>query len=338
MLPSRRELYAYWNLARPAGVWAPSLLPLLGYGWAHWDRALLAWRAGAVPLLLLCWLLLNIGTLWLNAARDRDQGEVIFGRPTALPRYLPFAGYATLALALGLSLILESPAVSITLLACVALAILYSHPATAWKSHPILGPLTNVVGYGLLSPAAGYLLVGTPLTPRTLAITVVMALIALASTLAAQAFQREEDQRRGDRTFVVTHGPALTLRSARLCLGGVGILLFTLILMGWLPLVLLAALIGLWWLDRYLVAWAALPDGGTAGHAKGFMLRGLAVGAGVLALAFADYLDDSYHDRPVAGLSTAAGHPRDRTPEPHTILRLRDAIDRTQHHRPYPPG
>jgi drug/metabolite transporter (DMT)-like permease len=44
----------------------------------------------------------------------------------------------------------DSPAL-VPMAGCVALAELYSHPKTAWKAHPWLGPLVNVIGYGLLT-------------------------------------------------------------------------------------------------------------------------------------------------------------------------------------------
>ena len=89
-------LLTLWNLARPKLMPFVLLLPVVGFGWGHWDRALtlrgekeLLWVMGA-------WACLQSGTLWLNAALDRDQGEVLLGRSTPVPDHLVLYGYAAL--------------------------------------------------------------------------------------------------------------------------------------------------------------------------------------------------------------------------------------------------
>ncbi|TVQ87073.1 MAG: hypothetical protein EA397_19165 [Deltaproteobacteria bacterium] len=338
MRPALRELHPYWVLARPAGVWAAALLPLVGYGWAHWDRALIAWNQEWVPLLLLAWLSLNVGTLWLNAARDRDVSDVLFGRAVRIPRRLSLAGYGALALAVGLSLVLENPWIAGMTVSCAILSVLYSHPKTAWKGHPVLGPLTNILGYGMLSPGVGYALVGTPLTQRTVVITIIIALIVLSAYFAAQAFQAEEDRARGDRTLVVTHGPRATLIATRMCFGSAVLLGLALVLFGWLPLALLGALPGLWWIDRLLARWSRCPLGGDVSDAKRLARAVFAVTVLTLSLAAGDYIYHSVYTYPVAGLSTQAGHPPDRALLPHPILRSYDEVYRASHGRPYWPS
>ncbi|MCA9571391.1 MAG: hypothetical protein KC656_26310, partial [Myxococcales bacterium] len=63
-----------WTLARPRLMPFVVGLVVLGYAWAHWDRALVV--RGGRELLVVCvaWALLHAGTLWLNAALDRDEG------------------------------------------------------------------------------------------------------------------------------------------------------------------------------------------------------------------------------------------------------------------------
>lgn len=330
----RRALFA---LARPRGVWLPALLPLLGYGWAHWDRALIAWRPLALVPLLLGWLALNVGTLWLNAHRDRDRGEVLFGAAVDVPDSAGRMGVAALIVAVILSSV-AGVGSGLCAAICAVLAVLYSHPRRPLKAHPVLGPVTNVIGYGVLSPLAGYLIVASPPTPRSLVMLAGLAILTLGATFAAQAFQRDEDRARGDRTLVATHGPVVTLTAARACLWVVFTLLIGLAVIGWLPRVLLLMLVGGWWVDRHLARWAREPDGGTERHARTFAWRSLIVGSLAIALATADHVVRDTLGAPVAGLGTAAGHPADRPRLPSTILRERDRLDRARTGRVYPPG
>jgi 4-hydroxybenzoate polyprenyltransferase len=332
-IETARQLF---QLARPAGAWIPSLLPLLGMGWAHWDRALPAWRLDAIVWLALAWAFLHAGTLWLNAARDRDDGEVLFGRAVPVPRHA--ARYA--AAALGLAILLAWGAGWMSALitgACAALAVLYSHPATAWKAHPVLGPAVNVVGYGLLSPLAGFVVIGGPPTPRTAIIAGLLGITALGWTFAAQAFQRDEDQARGDRTLVATHGAATTLNAARLCFAVAGLGVLGMAAIGWLPRAVLIATPALLAMDVYLKLWARQPDGGSEAWARRLAWLALLFGLLCVTGAVGSYAVDSFMGRPVAGLGTRAGHPGDRLilPASHqTALDRRDRAETGHAYRP----
>lgn len=328
-------LRAWWQLSRPAGLWIPPLLPLLGYAWAHWDRALLVWGLDALPWVLAAWVALQAGTLWLNAARDQDTGEVLLGQPVTVPPRTAWAGMLSLAAAVALAAAAGWVPFALTA-GCAALAVLYSHPMTAWKAHPVLGPAVNVVGYGLLSPAAGYAIVGTPVTPRSVATLGLVAVSVLGWTFIAQAFQETEDRERGDRTLVATHGSRATLRAGRICLGAVGLGIAVLIAIGWYPWPVLVCLPAFWWIDRRLRRW--IREGGTERVARRL------VGAGLIALglmvggAFADYVQDSLADGPVAGLGTRSGHPSDRAPRPASVQQALDFHHRTSQQGLYYPN
>jgi 4-hydroxybenzoate polyprenyltransferase len=302
---------ALWALSRPR-LWPyVMLLVFAGYGWGHWDRALslkgwpdILWVFGA-------WTALNAGTLWINAALDRDEGEVLMGASVPVPPGIALYGYGALVLAVLLLL-----PVGGTALACVAasavLAVLYSHPATVWKGHPIGGPFVNVVGYGLLSPLAGWSVVGVSTNPRTLVMWGLMGLAVLGTFLLAQAFQEEEDAERGYRTFVAVYGPRATLQAARACIAA-GILGgMTLAAVGWIPRVCLLGLPLVLWLDSWLRTWADQPGGGGEQWARGAARRLLITTLVGFGLASAEYIRESYSGVPVAGLGTAAGHPSDR--------------------------
>jgi hypothetical protein len=296
---------SYWALARPRGALCVAALPLLGYGFAHWDHAAGARGTAGAALVVAAWLALHAGTLWLNAALDRDAGEVLFGRSVPIPRRIAVAGYAALAAAVLLGVLCGA---GVFVAAAAALAVCYSHPSVRWKGHPILGPLTNGLGYGVLSPAAGWAVAGLPATPRLVLALAVLASAALAVYFAAQAFQGGEDGRRGYRTPVVCWGARRVLGAARVSLGVAALGTAAPSIAGWLPLACAVVVAG--WLagDRWLAAWQG--DGrGDERRARGFVGLVAAMGMLVLAAATADYLVDRAGDGEVAGRATRRGAP-----------------------------
>lgn len=279
------------------------LLLLVGYGYGHWERAVdLAWPA-EFALLLPIWSLLHIGTMWLNAARDQDEGPLMFGEAVAVPPHLASLGYVALLGCLLLAL-MAHPIARLCAIGCVLLAVLYSHPRTAWKAHPVGGPLVNVIGYGVLTPLAGIAVTRATLGPRVAITLACTGLAMLGLSFAAQAWQRDEDAARGDRTLVVTHGPRVTLWAARICIGsaaGIGLVSAA---VGLYPRACLVALPGLIVVDRHFAAWLAKGEGGPQ-DAKGLLLR-MALSAIVLiGAAMATYLYQWQHHLPMAGLGTA---------------------------------
>jgi hypothetical protein len=304
-------LSALVTLARPRLLPFVLFLPLVGFGWAHWDRALPLAEGvfGRLLAVLAGWTALQAGTMWLNAALDRDGGEVLFGRAVAVPPGITFCALA--ALLLGVVLAFAGGVLPGALaLLCAGLSLLYSYPATAWKGHPLLGPAVNGAGYGLLSPLAGWSLVGVAPDVRSLVVWLLGGLGTLGCYFAAQAFQRDEDLARGYRTLVVTHGPAGVVLAARLCLGA-GFLGGTLLsALGWLPRLCLVGL-PLWlWVDR----WLARDRERNEWWARGLALRLLLGALLAIAVALVDYAGDLMQDGPVAGLATAHGKPPDVPP------------------------
>lgn len=297
-----------WRLARPAGMPLVLGLPAAGYGFAHWEWAAPEPHLGDLLLLVIVWWFLSAGTLWLNAALDRDDGPVLMGtdpRPgtsevVARPDRW---GYAGLASALLLALPFP-PAVWGCVAACAALAVLYSHPATAWKGHPILGPFVNVAGYGVLSPVAGFLLAGLPATPRSLAALALLATWVAGTYFGAQAFQEREDRARGYRTLVATSGPRVVLEVTRAAFGSSVTGMVLLASIGWFPRLLLAVAPGYLWLDAHLAWWVEHPAAGVDA-ARRMLRRGTALALVVLACALIAHLDAMLHRRPPAGRDTA---------------------------------
>lgn len=311
---------ALWVLARPAMLPYLWLLVLVGYGWGHWDRALTFRGERSLVLVLAAWTALHAGTLWLNAALDQDEGDVLFGEQAPVPAWIHGPAYAALALTVLLTAAAGWCA-GIAGLVVATLAVLYSHPITRWKSHPVLGPATNLIGYGLLSPLVGWSVVGVGPNPRTLAMWLLGAVGVLGVYFLAQVFQHDEDAARGYRTLVVTHGPATTLAVAHACVAVAFVGGTVLAAVGWLPLCCLVALpLGLW-NSHGLVRWSrslATADGGWARRAARRLLISGLVGLGAV-LALYSY-QTWRQDVPVAGLGTARGLPPDRPAWPPAAM------------------
>ncbi len=317
------SLRAWWALSRPRLAPFVVLLPFLGWAFAHWDRALPTQNAGAFAAVAFAWWWLHAGTLWLNAAVDRDEGEVLMGESVPVPPHTAGLGYLGLAISVVVAG-LAHPVSGVAAGLCALVAVLYSHPATLWKAHPIGGPFVNWFGYGILSPLAGWATANVAINPRTAVLWGLGSLGILGAYFAAQAFQGEEDRARGYRTLVVTHGPRATLLAARTCLFVAFVGAIGLAAIGWIPRVCLLAALGWFVADRFFAQWMAEPDGGDESWARGLtnrLLLALVIGVG---LAFGQYVVDSVEGRPVAGLGTVAGHPPDRPRLPPALMRIRD--------------
>lgn len=318
---------ALFALARPRMLPFIWLLVLGGYGFAHWDRALMGRGGGALLLALLAWTLLHAGTMWLNAALDRDEGEVLWGEAAAVPPTATAWGYGALLACVVVGWA-AGPAVGACSAGCALLAVLYSHPATVWKAHPLGGPLVNGLGYGLLSPIAGFSAAGVSPTWRALAVLGLGLCGVMAAYYAAQAFQEDEDRERGYRTLAARKGGAAAVQAVRLWtllgLGGAVLLAAA----GWVPRPMLVFVPAAVWLDRYLVAWRDREGGPDSAGARGYATRLFSLCMLGLALLFAVYLRASYRDEPVAGLNTAAGHPPDRPLLSPLEMRRWEAIER----------
>ncbi len=162
---------------------------------------------GAALLGLALWVgCLNGGTLALNSAFDRDQGDIAYLRnPPPPPHRL--AVFALLLMAAGqvLALALPPPYVA-AYAACFLLSLLYSVPPFRLKAVAGADWLINMVGFGTLTPFAGWAATGRPL--ETTAAIVLLAFCPLFASLypLTQLYQLEEDARRGDRTLALRLG------------------------------------------------------------------------------------------------------------------------------------
>lgn len=248
------------------------LLPALGFGWGQYEHRLDLHGLAGFVWTLPAWALIHVGTMWFNAALDRDQEEVLFGRAVPVP---PDAGRWGLA-ALGLSLplaALASPTSALAAAGCVVMAVAYSHPRLRLKGHPLGGPAINALGYGLLSPLAGWAALQLPAQPGSAMVLPLLPLGLLGPYFVAQVHQEQADRSRGYRTLVVTHGPraCVVAGTAAIALA----LLWGLALVGLGVAPRQAALGALPWL--FVVAWLWRQRTDAARHgsalARGLLLR-----------------------------------------------------------------
>ncbi|HWA15783.1 MAG TPA: UbiA family prenyltransferase [Gemmatimonadales bacterium] len=172
-------------------------------------------RLGDALLGLLIWVLfLNGGTLAINSAFDRDEGDIGYLKaPPPVPKHL--LGFSLLLLVAGQILAFLLPAgFRIAYAICFALSIVYSVPPFRLKA--VAGPdwLINMWGFGTLTPYAGYAATGIPVQPAHW--LVLLAFCPLFASLypLTQLYQFEEDSRRGDRTLALILGMRRSLQVA----------------------------------------------------------------------------------------------------------------------------
>jgi lycopene elongase/hydratase (dihydrobisanhydrobacterioruberin-forming) len=150
--------------------------------------------------------LTNGGTLAINSAFDQDEGDIGYLKaPPPPPRHL--LGFSSLLLGAStvLAFLLPRPFALINL-ACVVMSVLYSVPPPRLKARAGWDLLINCVGFGLLTPLAGWALTGRPFGRAILLASFGFAFLFAALYPMTQIYQVAEDSRRGDRTLVIQLG------------------------------------------------------------------------------------------------------------------------------------
>lgn len=167
---------------------------------------------GAALLGLALWVeCLNGGTLALNSAFDRDEGDIAYLRdPPPPPRRL--AGFALGLMAAGQIVSLALPPLFAALYAvCFVLSVLYSVPPFRLKAVAGADWLINMVGFGTLTPLAGWATSGRPLDLVAWLLLLGFCPLFAALYPLTQLYQLEEDARRGDRTLALLLGARRSL-------------------------------------------------------------------------------------------------------------------------------
>ncbi|HEX7552667.1 MAG TPA: prenyltransferase [Geothrix sp.] len=175
------------------------------------------WGLRARPTLL-GWLvfvaLMNGGTLAINSAFDQDEGDIGYLKaPPKPPEHLLGVSIIMLAAATVLGFLLPLPFALINL-ACVVMSVLYSVPPPRLKARAGWDLLINCVGFGLLTPLAGWALTGRPFSRAILLASIGFAFLFATLYPMTQIYQVEEDGRRGDRTLVIRVGVGRSLALA----------------------------------------------------------------------------------------------------------------------------
>ena len=172
------------------------------------------WRTRLVAALVLWVLCLNGGTLAINSAFDRDSGDIGYldAPPPAPPGLLGF-GIALMVVG-QLAALLLPRGFAAAYAICFALSVLYSVPPFRFKAVAGVDWLINMVGFGTLTPYAGWAATGVALSP--VAAIVLFAFCPLFAALypLTQLYQFDEDRARGDRTLALMLGMRASLSVA----------------------------------------------------------------------------------------------------------------------------
>ena len=212
----RTGLLAYLLHLRPA-EW-PIMAAHCAVGW--WLAVGLRWPDRSATLGIAAWVvLLNGGTLALNSAFDRDEGDIAFLKsPPPAPRYL--ASFALALMIIGALLTRHLPSTYRLLYAlCAVLSVVYSVPPIRLKSVPGADWLINMIGFGTLTPMAAWAITGAPLRGPFAAILWSFTPLFAALYPLTQLYQMDEDRSRGDRTLALRLGARNSLTLSVFCTG-----------------------------------------------------------------------------------------------------------------------
>ncbi|MGH7628455.1 MAG: UbiA family prenyltransferase [Gemmatimonadales bacterium] len=175
-------------------------------------------RLGPALAGLAAWVVgLNGGTLAINSAFDRDEGDVAYLRAPPPPPAHLFAFGLTLMLA-GLAVALLLPGDYVAAYAvCLLLSLLYSVPPVRLKAVGGADWLINMWGFGTLTPFAGWAATGVAVSPAGRLVLLGFCPLFAAFYPLTQLYQIDEDLRRGDRTLGIRLGVRASLLAATGC-------------------------------------------------------------------------------------------------------------------------
>jgi 4-hydroxybenzoate polyprenyltransferase len=159
---------------------------------------------------------LNGGTLALNSAYDRDEADIAYLRqPPRPPSHLAGFGFSLMVVGAAGSLLLPN-GYRAAYACCLVMSVLYSVPPVRLKAVPGADWIINMIGFGTLTPYAGWAATGIPVGLAGRLILLGFCFLFAALYPLTQIYQFEEDARRGDRTLARTLG---TRRSLLIAIG-----------------------------------------------------------------------------------------------------------------------
>ena len=157
---------------------------------------------GAYLTMLIAWVgCLNAGTLALNSAFDRDEGDIGYlDAPPPVPRHLAVVSISLMTI--GQLIALSLPAgFAIAYAICFVMSIAYSVPPLRLKAVAGADWAINIIGVGVLTPYAGWSASGFALRPDGLWIMIGFGCLFGSLYPLTQIYQFDEDTTRGDRTL-----------------------------------------------------------------------------------------------------------------------------------------
>ena len=178
------------------------------YQLGRWALAALAWG-----------ILGNGGTLALNSAFDKDEGDIGYlEQPPPVPRHLlPFA---LVLLLLGLPVAMAvGVRFTAVYLVCLVLSVVYSMPPLRFKARAGLDVLTNATGYGALTLYAGWAAADQPFVSPIVNVVMAFFCFFVGFYPLTQIYQFAEDRKRGDSTLALALGKENALRVALASVG-----------------------------------------------------------------------------------------------------------------------
>jgi 4-hydroxybenzoate polyprenyltransferase len=142
----------------------------------------------------------------LNSAYDRDEGDIAYlRRPPPAPEHLAGFGFGLMVLGLlGAALLPAGYQAAYAI--CVGMSVLYSVPPLRLKAVPGADWVINMVGFGTLTPYAGWAATGVPMDRVHGLVLLGFCPLFAALYPLTQIYQFEEDRHRGDRTLALMLG------------------------------------------------------------------------------------------------------------------------------------
>lgn len=164
-------------------------------------------RLAALLVGLVLWVvLLNGGTLAINSAFDNDESDIGYlDAPPPPPAHLALFGFALMAVGQGIALAMPR-GFAFAYAICFAMSLLYSVPPMRLKAVAGADWIINMLGFGALTPYAGWALTQLPLSQAGAWAIGGFAPLFAALYPLTQLYQFEEDRARGDRTLALVLG------------------------------------------------------------------------------------------------------------------------------------
>lgn len=212
------DLFSYVLHTRPAEWPIMAAHTALGYVLAVGVAGLTGEHLGAALLALVLWVIcLNGGTLAINSAYDKDEGDIGYLRvPPRVPPHLLEFSVALLVLGQIVAFVLPA-GFQLAYASCFVLSVLYSVPPFRFKAVAGVDWVINMWGFGTLTPYATWAATGRPLDVGHALVILAFCPLFAALYPLTQLYQFEEDQKRGDRTLALLLGMGLSLSVALWC-------------------------------------------------------------------------------------------------------------------------